>query len=153
MDIIKILQLTNVGEGVEKREPSYTAGGNINWCSHYGKQYVGSSKKLKIETSLVVQWLRIHLAMQGTQARSLVQEDPTCWEAAEPVLQLESLVPHKEDPTLQNDACTPVFIAALPTTAKTWKKPKCPSTDEWVKMWCTHTHTHTHTQRSIDIME
>ena len=29
-------------------------------------------------TSLVVQCLRIHLPMQGTQVRSLVQEDPTC---------------------------------------------------------------------------
>ena len=29
--------------------------------------------------------------------------------------------------------CTPVFIAALFTTAKIWKQPKCPSTDEWVK--------------------
>ena len=34
---------------MEKREPSYTVGGNVNWCSHYGKQYGGSSKKLKIE--------------------------------------------------------------------------------------------------------
>ena len=29
---------------VEKREPSYTVGGNVNWCSHYGKQYGGSKK-------------------------------------------------------------------------------------------------------------
>ena len=29
---------------MEKREPSYTTGGNVNWCSHYGKQYGGSSK-------------------------------------------------------------------------------------------------------------
>ena len=34
---------------MDKREPLYTVGGNINWCSHYGKQYGGSSKKLKIE--------------------------------------------------------------------------------------------------------
>ena len=27
-----------------KREASYTVGGNINWCSHYGKQYGGSPK-------------------------------------------------------------------------------------------------------------
>ena len=39
-----------------------------------------------------------------------------------------------------------MFIAALFTIAKTWKDPKCPSTDEWIKkMWCTHTHTQTHT--------
>ena len=29
---------------MEKRESSYTVGGNVNWCSHYGKQYGGSSK-------------------------------------------------------------------------------------------------------------
>ena len=32
----------NAGEGVERREPSYTVGGNVNWCSHYGEQYGGS---------------------------------------------------------------------------------------------------------------
>ena len=32
------------GEGVEKREPSYTVGGNVNWYSHYGEQYGGSLK-------------------------------------------------------------------------------------------------------------
>ena len=44
MAIIKSLQITNAG-GVEKREPSYTVGVDVNWCSHYGKQYEGSSKK------------------------------------------------------------------------------------------------------------
>ena len=34
---------------MEKREPFYTVGGHVSWCSHYGKQYGGSSKKLKIE--------------------------------------------------------------------------------------------------------
>ena len=38
----KSLQIRNVGEDVEKRE--YTVGGNVNWCSHYGKQYGGSLK-------------------------------------------------------------------------------------------------------------
>ena len=44
----KNLQTINAGEGVEKREPSCTAGGNVNWYSHYGEQYGGSSKN-KIE--------------------------------------------------------------------------------------------------------
>ena len=35
--------------------------------------------------SPVVQWLRIHLPMQGTQVQALVQEDPTCHGAAKPV--------------------------------------------------------------------
>ena len=36
-------------------------------------------------TSLVVQWLRIHLPVQGTQVRALVREDPTCRRATKPV--------------------------------------------------------------------
>ena len=38
----KNLQTINAGEGVEKREPSYTVGGNVNWCSRCGEQYGGS---------------------------------------------------------------------------------------------------------------
>ena len=36
-----------------------------------------------------------------------------------------------------------MFIAALFTIAKIWKQPKCPSTDEWIKMWyiCIHNRT------------
>ena len=35
--------------------------------------------------SLVAQWLRIHLPMQGTRVRALVREDPTCHGAAKPM--------------------------------------------------------------------
>ena len=38
----------NAGEGVEKREPSHTVGGNVNSCSHYGKQYGGSLNKNRV---------------------------------------------------------------------------------------------------------
>ena len=38
----KNLQTINAGEGVEKREPSYTVGGNVNWYGQYGEQYRGS---------------------------------------------------------------------------------------------------------------
>ena len=41
---------------------------------------------------------------------------------------------------IQKDTCTPMFIAALFTTAKTWKQLKCPLTDEWIKkMWYIYT--------------
>ena len=44
--------------------------------------------------------------------------------------------------TIQKDICTPVFIAAQFTTAKTWKQPKRPSIDERIKtMWCTYLYT------------
>ena len=33
----------------------------------------------------------------------------------------------------ERDTCTPMFIAALFTIAKTWKQPRCPSADEWIR--------------------
>ena len=41
--------------------------------------------KKKYRASLVAQWLRICLLMQGTRVRALVWEDPTCHGAAGPV--------------------------------------------------------------------
>ena len=41
------LQTINAGEGVEKKEPSYTVGGNANWYSHYGEQCGDSLKNWK----------------------------------------------------------------------------------------------------------
>ena len=36
--------------------------------------------------------------------------------------------------------CTPMFIAALFTIARTWKQPRCPSADEWIrKLWYIYT--------------
>ena len=43
----KCLQTINAGEGVEKKEPSYTVGGNANWYSHYGEQCGDSLKNWK----------------------------------------------------------------------------------------------------------
>ena len=34
---------------------------------------------------------------------------------------------------MKRETCTPLFTAALFTIARTWKKPRCPSTDEWIK--------------------
>ena len=60
-------------ERVRKRESSYTMGGNVNWCSYYGKQYRGSLKKLKVE-------LLYDLAILGIypkKTKALIQKD-TC---------------------------------------------------------------------------
>src|SRR5574337_618957 len=43
----KSVQMINAGEGVEKRESLNTVDGNVNWCSHCGKQYGVSLKKQK----------------------------------------------------------------------------------------------------------
>ena len=47
---------------------------------------------------------------------------------------------HPEKTIIEKGTCTPMFIAALFTTAKTWKQLKCPSTEEWIKkIWYMHT--------------
>ena len=41
-----------------------------------------------------------------------------------------------EEIQTKKDTCTPMFIASLFITARTWKQPRCPSTDEWIKkLW------------------
>ena len=41
---------------------------------------------------------------------------------------------------VENDTCTPVFIVALFTIARTWKQPRCPLRDEWIKkLWYMYT--------------
>ena len=41
---------------------------------------------------------------------------------------------------VQKDTCTPMFTASLFTIAKTWKQPKSPSTEEWIKkLWYIYT--------------
>ena len=40
----------------------------------------------------------------------------------------------------KKDTCIPMFIAALFTIARSWKQPKCPPTDEWIKkLWYIYT--------------
>ena len=47
---------------------------------------------------------------------------------------------YPEKTIIQKETCTPMFIAALFTIARTWNQPKCPSTDEWIKkMWHIYT--------------
>ena len=61
----------------------------------------------------------------------------------DPAIPLLGIYTKNPKPLSWKDTCTLMFIAALFTIAKIWKQPKCPSTDEWIKMWYTHTHTHT----------
>ena len=56
----------------------------------------------------------------------------------DPAIPLLGIYPEKT--IIQKESCTPMFTAALFTIARTWKQPKCPSTDEWIKkMWYIHT--------------
>ena len=45
---------------------------------------------------------------------------------------------HTEETRIECDMCAPMLIAALFIIARTWKQPRCPSADEWIrKLWYT----------------
>ena len=49
----------------------------------------------------------------------------------DPAIPLLGIYPEKT--IIQKESCTTMFTAALFTIARTWKQPKCPQTDEWIK--------------------
>ena len=50
------------------------------------------------------------------------------------------LVIYPEETKTEKYTCIPLFTAALFTIARTWKQPRCPSTDEWIKkLWYIYT--------------
>ena len=40
---------------------------------------------------------------------------------------------HTKETGIERDMCTPMFITALFTIARTWKQSRCPSADEWIR--------------------
>ena len=66
---LKSLQIINAEEGMGKKEPSYTVGGNANWYSHCKEQYGGSLKSYKQEFPLWWSGLRIWLQQLGLLQR------------------------------------------------------------------------------------
>ena len=57
----------------------------VDWDQRYSTYFLLASKVHHERTSLVTQWLRIHLPMQETWVWSLVWEDPTCHRATKPM--------------------------------------------------------------------
>jgi hypothetical protein len=61
----------------------------------------------------------------------VLQEDPT--------IPLMGIYP-EDVPTGKKDTCSTMFIAALFIIVRSWKEPRCPSTEEWIqKMWYIYT--------------
>ena len=60
------------------------------------------------------------------------------YDPAIPLLGIDS-----EETKSERDTCIPLFTAALFTIARTWKQPRCPLTDEWMKkLWYIYTMEH-----------
>ena len=56
----------------------------------------------------------------------------------DPAIPLLDIYP--EETKIEKGTCVPLFTAALFTIARTWKQPRCPSTDEWIKkLWYIYT--------------
>ena len=54
---------------------------------------------------------------------------------ADPLLGIQT-----EETRIETDMCTPMFITALFTIARTWKQPRCLSAEEWIrKLWYIYT--------------
>ena len=51
----------------------------------------------------------------------------------DPAIPLLGIYP--EETKIEKDTCIPLFTAALFTIGRIWKQPRCPSTDEWIKLW------------------
>ena len=59
----------------------------------------------------------------------------------DPAIPLLGIYP--EETKIEKDTHIPLFIAALFTIVRTWKQPRCPSTDEWMKkLWYLFTMEH-----------
>ena len=59
----------------------------------------------------------------------------------DPAIPLLGIYP--EETKIERDTCIPLFIAAHFTIVRTWKQPRCPSTDEWIKkLWYIYTTEH-----------
>ena len=73
--------------------------------------------KLTIKSLMVLLWRFL---------KKLERELP--FDSAIPLLGI-----HTEETKIERDTCTPMFITALFTIARTWKQPRCPSADEWIR--------------------
>ena len=79
-----------------------------------------------------IDWYNRYGRQYGNSFKKL-EIKPSC----DPAIPLLGISP--EETRVKKDTCIPLFIAALFTIARTWKQPRCPSTDEWIKKCGTYT--------------
>ena len=75
---------------------------------------------------------RAGIKIAGRNTNNLRYADDTTL-MAESEEELKSLL---EETRIERDTCTPMFIASLFIITRTWKQPRCPSADEWIRKLC-----------------
>ena len=69
------------------------------------------------------------------------------------VIPMLGLYPKNLETQIQKNLCTAMFIAAQFTIAKSWKQPKCPSVNEWIKqLWNTYTMEYDAAERKKELL-
>ena len=93
------------------------------WHHRYGRKWRGTKKPFdESERGEWKSWLKA----QHSENEKLQTDLP--YDPAIPLLGI-----HMEETRIERDTCTPMFIAALFIIARTWKQPRCPSADEWIR--------------------
>ena len=71
----------------------------------------------------------------------------------DPPILLLGMYPKGPESPIQKNLYTPMFIAVLFTTANSWKQPKCPSANEWIKtLWYIHTMEYYTAERKKELL-
>ena len=71
----------------------------------------------------------------------------------DPVIPLLDIYP-EDSSACNKDTCSTMFIAALLVVARSWKEPRCPSTEEWIqKMWYIYTMEYYSAIRNNEFMK
>ena len=106
---------TSAGESVEKREPSCTAGG--------------------MQTDIAIMEDSMEFPLEKNKHTNKQNKKTVTKLPYDPAIPLLGIYLRK---LKLKDTCTPIFIAALFTIARTWKQLRCPLTDEWIKKLYIH---------------
>ena len=71
----------------------------------------------------------------------------------DPVIPLLGIYP-KDTPTYNMDTCFSMFIAVLFIIARSWKEPRCPSTEKWIqKLWYIYTIEYYSDIKNYEVMK